>query len=238
MSMRAPLQRRVLGMAAVSLLALTACDHEPRLHDVEAVGLSNPELRHPIRFDARIETLDVEVPPDAEGLSPNQHTDVYRFLKAYRREANRSLVISVPGTSRPPASIAHSLKGIQRHLVEANVDYRLARGKHVPAGEIPVIRLAYRSPVAVPPVCDRWSENVGRNEERIPYPNFGCATQRNLAIMADNARDLKQPQDVDPRSGERRHTTWSAYAGKAGDGGGGGGDEGGGTAPKAPGLKK
>jgi pilus assembly protein CpaD len=54
---------------------------------------------------------------------------------------------------------------------------------------------------------------VGRNEDRIPYPNWGCATQRNLAVMVDNARDLRQPQGEDPRAGERRSVSWSAYAG-------------------------
>ena len=65
--------------------------------------------------------------------------------------------------------------------------------------------------MAVPPPCDDWSRDVGRNEERIPYPNWGCATQRNLALTVDNARDLGQPQPEDPRSGERRSATWSAY---------------------------
>jgi pilus assembly protein CpaD len=68
----------------------------------------------------------------------------------------------------------------------------------------------------VPPQCDDWSEDVGRNEARIPYPNWGCASQHNLAVMVDNARDLRQPQAEDPRSGERRSVTWSGYVGAAG----------------------
>ena len=239
MGARAPaaVRRRSFAMAAACVIVLTACDRGPRLDDAQAVGLGNAELRHPIRFDARVETLDVEVPPDADGLSPNQDTDVYRFLKLYKREANSRLVISAPGGTRPPASIARSLQGIQRHVVDAGIDYRLTRGRRVPAMEVPTIRLAYRRPVAVPPACDKWGEDVGRNEERIPYPNHGCATQHNLAIMVDNARDLKLPQDEDPRSGERRYTTWSAYVGKAASGGGGG-DSGGGDAAKKPALPK
>ena len=84
--------------------------------------------------------------------------------------------------------------------------------------------------MAVPPPCDQWTEDVGRNEARIPYPNWGCATQRNLAVMVDNARDLQQPQEEDPRSSERRSVTWSAYVGNSGASGGGG--EGGGDASK------
>ena len=70
--------------------------------------LNNPERRHPIRFDARVETLDVEVPADAEGLSPNQNIDVFRFLKLYKREANSRLVISVPG--------GHAAAGVDRAI--------------------------------------------------------------------------------------------------------------------------
>jgi pilus assembly protein CpaD len=231
------MRRRLLGAVALGAMLLTACERNRGPEDALAVGLSNPELRHPIRFQARVETLDVEVPVGAEGLSPNQHVDVYRFLKRYKREANGRLVVAVPGGPRDPASIAQSLQNIQRHLVEAQIDYRLTRAKRQPAGEVPVIRVAYERPVAIPPACDKWGENVGRNEARIPYPNFGCATQHNTALMIDNARDLQRPQDEDPRSGERRSVTWSGYVGVSSASGGG--DSGGDAAKKAaPAAKK
>jgi pilus assembly protein CpaD len=43
------------------------------------------------------------------------------------------------------------------------------------------------------------------------YPEFGCATQSNLAGMVANARDLQRPQDEQPRSAERRSQSWSKY---------------------------
>jgi pilus assembly protein CpaD len=221
--------RPVLAALAVGAMLLGACERHRGADDELAVGLTNPELRHPVHFTKHVETLDVEVPVGAEGLSPGQHIDVYRFLQRYRREANGRLVIAVAATPRDPASMAQSLQGIQRHVVEAGIDYRLTRGKRQPAAEVPVIRIAYQRPVAVPPSCDKWGENVGRNEARIPYPNFGCATQRNVAVMVDNARDLQRPQDEDPRSSERRSVTWSAYVGVAQTGGG----EGGGGSPDA-----
>jgi pilus assembly protein CpaD len=233
---RAGTSRGALAAATgASLLALAACDAARHMDDVTAVQLSNPEVRHPIGFHARVETLDVEVPPDADGLSPNQHIDVYRFLKLYKREATSRLVIAVPDDARPQAPMAQSLQGIQKHVTEAGIDYRIARARRVPKGEVPAIRLAYRRPVAVPPACDKWGENVGRNEARIPYPNYGCATQHNFAVMVDNARDLNGPQEEDARSGERRHVTWSGYLGKE-SGGGNGGDGGGDAAAKKPSL--
>ncbi len=215
------LSARKLALAAACGLLVSACDDgsqlgHHRLDNASAVGLSNPELRHPIAFKRRAESLDVEVPAGAEGLSANQHVDVYRFLQRYKHEAVGRLVISVPSEARDRAAIARSVQGIQAHVAAAGIDYRMLRGSQGPRlGDAPSIRLAYQRPVAVPPDCDRWPENVGRNEERIPYPNWGCATQRNIAVMVDNARDLRQPQAEDPRSSERRSATWSAYVGSA-----------------------
>ena len=206
-----------IALVLLCALALSACG-EMRLieqeRDAAAVGLSNAEVRHPIGFTPKRESLDVEVPAGAEGLSPNQQVDVFRFLHRYKREAAGRLVITVPTGVRDKAAIAQSVQEIQRLVAEAGVDYRLRHRQHdAPAGATPAIGLAYQRPVAVPPPCDDWTRDVGRNEERIPYPNWGCATQRNLALTVDNARDLGQPQGEDPRSSERRSLTWSAYAG-------------------------
>lgn len=203
-----------LAIAALGALLLSACDRLRQMeydHNAVAVGLSNSEVRHPIGFTPRSETLDVEVPRGGRGLSPNQHVDVYRFLYRYRHEAAGGLVITTPEGARGRAAMAE----IQQQAAQAGIDYRVLRGtRHAARTDgMPFIRLAFRRPVAVPPQCGDWTEDVGRNESRIPYPNWGCATQRNLAVMVDNSRDLGQPQPEDPRSSERRSTSWSAYAG-------------------------
>lgn len=211
----------VMALAVACGLLVSACeDRRPfdghRLDNASAAGLSDPELRHPIGFRRRTESLDVEVPPGASGLSANQSVDVYRFLQRYKHEAVGRLVISAPSDARDQGAVARSVQAIQAHVTSAGIDYHLRRGGEGPRlGASPAIRLAYQRPVAVPPDCNHWSEDLGRNDERIPYPNWGCATQRNTAVMVDNARDLRQPQAEDPRSSERRGATWSAYAGGA-----------------------
>ncbi len=234
------LHRRILLLAGVLLAGgiVSGCDsHHRGPDDILAVKLNSAEFNHPIDFTDRTEVLEVEVPDDTEGLSPNQQVDVYRFLERYKREATGRLMISAPSAPRDRASIAHSLKGIQREVADAGIDYRLTRVPRSKKADVPLIQLAYRRPVALPPTCDHWQENVGRNEPRLPHANFGCATQRNTTIMIDNARDLKRPQSEDPRSSERRTVTWSGYVGSGkGDGDSGGG--GGGEAKKATPAKK
>ena len=168
--------RAWLCVVALLALAVTACDEHHRLDNEMAVGLNDPEQRHPIRFSSRGESLDVEVPPGVEGLSPNQHVDVYRFLHRYRREATGQLAIVVPPNARNRAAMARSLQGIQALAAEAGIDYRVQRGRDhdARADGPPAIRLAYQRPVAVPPPCDDWTRDVGGNEERIPYPNWGA----------------------------------------------------------------
>ena len=214
-------------LATLAAFMCAACDHyrpaEPRrLDNATAVGLSDPELRHPLQLADKRETLDIEVPPDADGLSPNQHIDVVRFLEHQQHEAKSRLVVFVPRTARP-ASIARSLQDIQRHVADAGINYRIIK---MTAWErrpnaVPSIRLAYERPIAIAPTCGDWSEDVGRNAERIPYPNWGCATVHNLAVVVDNPRDLSLPQPEDPRSSERRAESWSTYVGSAGKAGGG-----------------
>ena len=83
-----PLQSFVLALQCA--LLVSACGEMRRLErerDAAAVGLSNAEVRHPIGFTPRSESLEVEVPAGAEGLSPNQQVDVFRFLHRYKREA-------------------------------------------------------------------------------------------------------------------------------------------------------
>jgi pilus assembly protein CpaD len=228
-----------LAIAGLALL-LAACDEHRRLDDEMAVSLNNHERRHPIHFSQTGEALDIEVPPGAQGLSPNQHADVYRFIERYKRESNGRLTLSLSGSARDRASIQRSLEDIDRLAIEAGIDSRLLRGRRHDQSSrgVATIRLAYDRPVAIGPPCDRWPEDVGRNEERLPYTNWGCTTQHNLALMVDNARDLQRPQAEDPRSGERRSVSWSAYIASSG-GANSGGD--GGAAPKrsaAPATKQ
>jgi pilus assembly protein CpaD len=201
-----------LALAALMTSACSEIRNAELRQDAVAVGLSDPELRHPIGFTPRTESLEVEVPVGAEGLSANQRIDVYRFLSRFKREATARLAITTP-SGGDKAAVARSLREIQQQVTEAAIDYRLLRdGAHDPrSAGTPAIKLAYKRPEPVPPPCGDWSLDVGRNEERVPYPNWGCATQRNLAVMVDNGRDLRQPQPEDPRSSERRSATWSAY---------------------------
>jgi pilus assembly protein CpaD len=202
----------MMGVAIV----LAAC-----VDDHTAALISNPATHHPIGFGAAPEALIVEVPPGGADLSRNQQADVFRFVERYKQESSGSLRIEAPRAAGGHLAASRSLRQIETIVADAGLDpnvveIRRQGGKAAHAG---ALTLSYDRTVAVPPECGDWSDDLGKNRERLPYNNFGCATQRNLALTVANGRDLQVPQEETPRSSERRSASWSEYI-KAGSGGG------------------
>jgi pilus assembly protein CpaD len=229
-----------LPLVAIALLHLGGCrPGEPlRLDDHTARRISTPETRHPIGFSERTEQLLVEVAQDSGGLTDDQRADVHRFLRRYRAESTGRLAVSTPA-GRQASATARTLDDIRGEMLGLGIEARSVDSPRHPGGRgAPQIRLAYQRPVALPPACgDDWSVDIGRDHERVHYPNFGCADQRNTALFVANPRDLMGPQPEDPRPAEARTKAWGEYAGGGSSGGAGGGAGGAGApAPKAGGA--
>ena len=199
-------------LAALALLtagatAVASCSETHRLTSEEAWVETSAAQGHPIEFVEKNEFLDVELPPTRHGLSRNQFADVYRFAVRYKEEATGPIAISLGGARSRTEAVAD----VRRALEDAGVDpSRIVRG---PGRDHRLLTLAYHRPVAVAPQCGHWPRDVGQERERVPYPDFGCATQRNLAAMVVNSRDLMGSQPETPASSERRGRVWSKYVG-------------------------
>jgi pilus assembly protein CpaD len=209
------LRSRVLAIAAtvgvVASVALVACEEQRRLPDYVAVSLNDTTMRHPIGFDQRREVLNVDLPPRASNLSHNQVADMQRFVARYKAEGVGRLAVSV--TSKAGGSMSHALDDLGRILKEAGIaPTQVTKSRHSDTHRArAVVRLSYARPTAIAPECGHWHRDIGQERERLHYPEFGCATQSNLARMVANARDLQRPQDEQPRSAERRSQGWSRY---------------------------
>ena len=62
-----------------------------------------------------------------------------------------------------------------------------------------------------PPIARTGRRTSARDPQNMPWPNMGCATQRNLAAMVDDPDDLVEPRGETPRPGERRDVVWGKY---------------------------
>lgn len=211
---RTPAAFLLVAAALGSSLVLGGCRNS--LDAYGARVLSDPEKKHAIHFSAEIETLYVELPDGRSGLSRNQAADVRRFIERFKAESNGSLHIAAPRAAGGRIAIARPMRQIEDIAHHAGIPSRVIQvndysGHNPDFG--PAVRVSYRRPVAQPPYCEDWSADLGVDRERLPHRDFGCATQRNLALTVANARDLQHPQYPSPRSSERRSVTWTEYVG-------------------------
>ena len=205
--------RPLLTLLAVLLVATTAggCWKSPRFQS--PFTLANPNERHPIAVRQGEVTLDLAVYPGASGLNPSQKGQVYGFLRDYKSQSADRLLIRAPSGGANETAAMRAYDEVRRAMKSAGINPAAVAlepyfGNGDPAAPL---RLSYLQFVAEAPDCPDWSENIGRDPQNMPYPNMGCATQRNFAAMVANPEDLLHPRGETPRPGERRDTVWSKY---------------------------
>jgi pilus assembly protein CpaD len=208
----------VAQLLTISLLALTltgckTLDDEPGAH-VAGWTLIDPSQRHPIMVSQQPSTMNVRVARGSQGLTPAQKGQVATFLERYRAAdaGNSKLVIAVPSGSPNEGAAVRAVGDIRQLITsygfsEANVVIEPYRDRD---GGAPV-RLSYLRYVAEGPECGRWTSNLAEDPRNLPYPNFGCAQQRNLAAQIANPADLLGPRTMEPADAERRSVVFDRY---------------------------
>jgi len=202
-----------VSLLALSLAGCKTLDDEPGAH-VAGWTIVDATQRHPIMVSQQPSTLSVRVPRGSQGLTPAQKGQVAGFLERYRASdaGNSKLVIAVP-SGTPNETAAVRAVGEIRQLItaygfsEANVAIEPYHDRDAGAP----VRLSYLRYVAEGPECGRWTSNVAEDSRNLPYPNFGCAQQRNLAAQVANPADLLGPRAVEPADAERRSVVFDRY---------------------------
>ena len=205
--------RPLLTLLAVLVVATSAggCWKSPRFK--APFTLANPNERHPIAVRQGEVSLDLAVFPGASGLNESQKGQLYGFLRDYKSQSSDRLLIRAPSGGANETAAMRAYDEVRRAMKSAGINPAAVAlepyfGNGDPAAPL---RLSYLQFVAEAPDCPDWSENIGRDPQNMPYPNMGCATQRNFAAMVANPEDLLHPRGETPRPGERRDTVWSKY---------------------------
>ena len=205
--------RRAAVLATAAGLALLAagCQTDPTTHNL---AQNDYRLRHPIVISEQAETFDIPVGVETRRLSRSMERAAADFAHEARRNGARYVEILVPSGSGNEAA-AHSVASHLRHalarsgIAPQNVSIR-AYPVDDPAAMAP-IRLAYPKVKAAVHACGRWTESLSNQFNNADQPDFGCATQSNLAAMIDDPVDLLRPREMGPADRARRDTVSGKY---------------------------
>lgn len=216
MRSRNPGTLTVLRSAAMAMLvtsALAGCEQDPFVSYQKPVV--SVDQRYPITLADRPVIMEIPVSPATVGLTGNQRAEVASFVRAYRNDAAGSLVIRTPSGTRNEAAALSTVEDIRSILAENDIPagavrYRPYSGREAGTPYPPVV-IGYKGVTAVSAECGDWSENLTANYENKPYPDFGCASQKNLAAMVSNPRDLETPRGWDAAPAERRSVVREKY---------------------------
>jgi pilus assembly protein CpaD len=211
---RAP--ARALAALSLAVIALAGCGRlGERPEPVAGWALVDSAHRHPILVSQEPETMNVRVSRGAQGLTPKQRADILDFAGRSRASdaGNSRLVISAPSGGANEVSSMYAVNQIRRILSDNGfAESSIAvEAYHDDTDRDPPVRVSYLRYVAQGPECGSWPTNLASERTNLPYPNFGCATQRNFAAMVANPGDLLGPRTETDRPGERRDAVWDKY---------------------------
>ncbi len=202
-----------VSLAAVALVGCRTVE-ETGAH-VAGWSIIDASQRHPILVSQQPATLNIRVGSGAQGLSGSQVGQVSDFLARYRAmdSGNSKLVIAVPSGSANEGAAMRAVAHLRQLIQEfgfsestvAMQAYGAGRDANAP------IRLAYLRYVAQGPECGHWPTNLANDPRALPYPNFGCAQQHNLAAQIANPADLLGPRTMAPGDADRLSTVMDRY---------------------------
>ena len=201
-------------LAAALLAAMAAgCKHMDDAGHMAGWSLVDATQRHPIIVSEKPSTLTVSVPRYTQDLTPAQKANVVHFLSKARGTGTSRIVVQVPSGSPNEVAALQTTHQIRSLIRETGIPDNLVviEPAYVEGDPQPPIRLTYARYTAEGPECGQWPTNLGYEPQNLPYPNLGCANQRNLAAMVANPGDLLGPRGMDARTGERRDVTWGKY---------------------------
>ena len=216
MSCLAQLQPAAARFATMSVIALlvTACrlGDEPGAH-VAGWTAIEARQRHPIIVSEQPANLSVRVARGSMGLTPQQRAQVADFINRYsaRDAGNGRIMVAVPSGSANEVAAMHAVSDLRSIVRDFGIsDANLSIQPYRAWADAP-LRIGYARFVAEAPECGDWSTNLAEDPRNVPYPNLGCATQRNLAVQVSNPADLLGPRTMQPGSTERRDVVWDKF---------------------------
>ena len=186
---------------ATAALSLAACSTPAFNGPEQAFDLNE---RYPISVQPRMMSLALPYNGQA-ALDQNTGGQLSALRRGLSRRTARARSASPAPTTQPPTS---SSKACWRW---ASCARRSWSDRNTGAAANNDIRVTYIRYVAEVPPCGDWSTNLAITASNTRPPNFGCATQHNIAAMVADPRDLVAPDTSGQADAQRRLTVLEKY---------------------------
>lgn len=185
---------------ATAALSLAACSTPASNGPEQAFDL---DTRYPISVQPRMMSLALPYNGQA-ALDQNTGGQLSRFAEDYLTHGSGSIGVSGPNNAASNLVVESLLEiGVVRTQIMVGPNTSGAANND--------IRVTYIRYVAEVPPCGDWSTNLAITASNTRPPNFGCATQHNIAAMVADPRDLVAPDTSGQADAQRRLTILERY---------------------------
>ena len=204
------MSKRVSTLAVVSTLALCVAGC--------AAGFNGPEHAmsvaeaHPISVDSQVVTLTIDADATTTDLSDRDRARLKAFANAYLVNGHGPLTITAP-SGYADADGHEAAADIRQALNDAGVSWETLAGATYRTGgdQGDQLIVSYTRYVATASECGVWSGVRARDYRNLRSPNYGCATQNNIAAMLADPHDLIAPAAISPRDAMSTSRAIDAY---------------------------
>jgi len=206
------MKQLAFAASGIAFAALAGCGSFP--------GTTNPNLpmqyqeSHPITVQATQAEMQILVNPQSVALLRVDETRLRAFAASYRTRGHGPMVIMVPSETPNSMAATQVLADVHAVLTEEGLhpDDVASRPYHTSENPswAPLVVSYTRYETEASP-CGDWSESYSQRFNGNPTPNWGCATQNNLAAMISEPADLVTPRNMTPAVAAQRTDMLNRY---------------------------
>jgi pilus assembly protein CpaD len=168
-----------------------------------------PTDRFPITVDADTATLEVRPSLSNGRLNSLDRVQIRNFVSEYKQRGHGPMRMASDGGGRSAtlANVKSVLTGAGLSSAQIEDTSYSAKAASASASVI----LSFTRYIANVSECGIWDKNMGYTQRNLPWPNFGCATQSNLAAMVVDPHDLTAPRGKGKTNADRRSVVLEKY---------------------------
>lgn len=203
-----------IAVGCILIAGLAGCEtRTDRSVKLGKMLVTNARGNHPIKVVKKMIRMEIPVRRGDYGLSAEKKMELGNFVDQFRREGEGRLILAAPAGQPNEVAAFNVLNEVRDSMKTHGIVRQMVRlSPYTPKGdpEAPII-ISYLGYMAEGPKCGPLTRDVGGEGRNLPGEQLTCATQSNIAMMVANPRDLVEPRDETPRSGERRDRQWEKF---------------------------